>query len=70
MHRALGGASTSRVQWRSLGRSLRANFNACAAQLVLQPGGGRLQHQRPHWHVITSKKQIFLGFVRYAAINE
>jgi len=26
--------------WRSLGRSLLANFNACAAQLGLRPGGG------------------------------
>jgi len=26
--------------WRSLDRSLRGNFKACAAQLLLQPGGG------------------------------
>ncbi len=34
MHRALGGAPTLSVQWRSLGRSLRANVNACAAWLA------------------------------------
>ena len=31
MHRALGGAATLSGQWRSLGRSLLANVNACAA---------------------------------------
>jgi len=28
------------LTWRSLGRSLRAFVSACAAQLLLQPGGG------------------------------
>jgi len=34
MHRALGGAPTLSVQWRSLGRSLPANFIACSALLA------------------------------------
>jgi len=28
------------LTWRSLGRSLRAFVSACAAQQLLQPGGG------------------------------
>jgi len=30
--------------WRSLGRSLLANFSACAAQLWLRPGAGGRSH--------------------------
>jgi hypothetical protein len=54
MHRALGGAPVAPghrsapvgrgLTWRSLGRSLRGNFIACAAQLWLAPGAGGASH--------------------------
>jgi len=68
MHRALGGAPIFPVHrsacvgagltWRSLGRSLLANFNACAARLAPPKSAG--QHTLRH---------LIKEYVRYAAIN-
>jgi len=63
MPRALGGAPTSSVQWRSLGRSLRANAIACAAWLAAlqqekNPSPRRASSLREALHL---KNKIFLG---------
>jgi hypothetical protein len=47
--------------WRSLGRSLLANFNACAAQLLLQPGGGGCSSSVLTGMLLQEKNKVFKG---------
>jgi hypothetical protein len=61
MPRALGGAPTLSVHWRSLGRSLRGNVNACAAQLVLRPGGCGRNTSVLIGTLLATKNKIFRG---------
>ena len=63
MHRALGGAPVSRVQWRSLGRSLLANVSACAAWLAAlqQEKNSRSRRASSLQLSLHLKNKIFLG---------
>jgi len=69
MPRALGGAPTLSVQWRSLGRSLLAFVYACAVQLWLAPGGGGASHSVLTGTLLQTKEQNFLEVRPHPALN-
>ena len=69
MHRALGGALTSRVHWRSLGRSLLANAMRVRRSWCCSRVGAAQAASVLTGTLLQIKNKIFLGFVRYAAIT-